>query len=50
VLKYIMPDHDDQFKYYGYAGVSQNVALMLSVIVLWMAQNSSSEYEYNLTL
>ncbi|KAJ6579507.1 hypothetical protein DFH09DRAFT_1146815 [Mycena vulgaris] len=50
VLKYVMPDHAEQFKYYGYANVSQNVALMLSVIVLWMAQNASSEYEYNLTL
>ncbi|KAJ7835434.1 hypothetical protein B0H14DRAFT_3871053 [Mycena olivaceomarginata] len=38
------------FKYYGYANVGQNVALMISVIVLWMAQNASSEYEYNLTL
>ncbi|KAJ7182916.1 hypothetical protein C8R43DRAFT_1145469 [Mycena crocata] len=50
VLKYIIPDLAEQFKYYGYANVSQNVALMLSVIVLWMAQNSSNEYEYNLTL
>ncbi|KAJ7755231.1 hypothetical protein B0H16DRAFT_1417964 [Mycena metata] len=50
VLKYVMPDHAEQFEYYGYANVSQNVALMLSVIVLWMAQNASSEYEYNLTL
>jgi hypothetical protein len=50
VLKYVMPDHAEQFKYYGYANVAQNVALMFSVIVLWMAQNGSSEYEYNLTL
>ncbi|KAJ7726040.1 hypothetical protein DFH07DRAFT_853222 [Mycena maculata] len=50
VLKYVIPDHAEQFKYYGYANVSQNVALMLSVVVLWIAQNSSSEYEYNLTL
>ncbi|KAF7338886.1 hypothetical protein MSAN_02211800 [Mycena sanguinolenta] len=50
VIKYIIPDHDNQFKYYGYANVSQNVALMLSVVILWIAQNSSSEYEYNLTL
>lgn len=50
VLKYVMPDYPEQFKYYGYANVTQNVALMFSVIVLWMAQNSSSEYEYNLTL
>ncbi|KAF7324595.1 hypothetical protein MKEN_00500800 [Mycena kentingensis (nom. inval.)] len=50
VLKYIIPEHPDMFKYYGYANVSQNVALMLSVVILWMAQNAPSEYEYNLTL
>ncbi|KAJ7912088.1 hypothetical protein B0H13DRAFT_2008132 [Mycena leptocephala] len=50
VIKYVVPDHAEQFKYYGYANVSQNMALMLSVVVLWMAQNSSGEYEYNLTL
>ncbi|KAF7324596.1 hypothetical protein MKEN_00500900 [Mycena kentingensis (nom. inval.)] len=50
VLKYILPEHPDMFKYYGYANVSQNVALMLSVVILWMAQNAPSEYEYNLTL
>ncbi|TEB24252.1 UPF0220-domain-containing protein [Coprinellus micaceus] len=42
VLKY--------FKYYGYANVSQSVCMMLSAVVLWFAQNTSSEYEYNLTL
>ncbi|KAJ7444628.1 hypothetical protein B0H11DRAFT_1747243 [Mycena galericulata] len=50
VLKYVIPDYSEQFKYYGYANVAQNVALMLSVVILWMAQNSSSEYEYNLTI
>ncbi|KAK7053830.1 hypothetical protein R3P38DRAFT_2852395 [Favolaschia claudopus] len=50
ILKYVMPDHAEQFKYYGYANVGQNVSLMFSVITLWMAQSASSEYEYNLTL
>ncbi|CAK5278312.1 unnamed protein product [Mycena citricolor] len=50
VLKYVLPAHDAQFKYYGYAAVSQNVALMLSVVVLWMAQHTTDEYEYQLTL
>ncbi|KAJ7687740.1 hypothetical protein B0H17DRAFT_1160425 [Mycena rosella] len=62
VLKYVIPDHAAQFKYYGYANVSQNVLyilvgtqhhidlLMLAVVVLWMVQNSSNKYEYNLTL
>ncbi|KAJ7312243.1 hypothetical protein DFH08DRAFT_1087672 [Mycena albidolilacea] len=35
---------------YGYASVAQNLALMLSVVVLWIAQNASDEYEYNVTL
>ncbi|KAK7059920.1 hypothetical protein R3P38DRAFT_2838548 [Favolaschia claudopus] len=50
VIKYVIPNHADQFKYYSYASISQNLALMLSVVILWIAQNSSSEYEYNLTL
>jgi len=50
VLKYILNGYPEQFTYYGYANVSQSVALMLSVVVLWIAQNTSNEYEYNLTL
>ncbi|GLB42478.1 putative uncharacterised protein family (UPF0220) [Lyophyllum shimeji] len=50
ILKYILNGYPEQFTYYGYANVSQNVALMLSAIVLWIAQSGSSEYEYNLTL
>ena len=50
VLKYIVSDYGSEFAYYGYAGVSQNVALMLSAVVLWMAQTAPNEYEYNLTL
>lgn len=50
VLKYILHDYPEQFNYYGYANVSQSVALMLSAVVLWIAHNTSSEYEYNLTL
>ncbi|KAL4255382.1 UPF0220 family protein [Pleurotus pulmonarius] len=50
ILKYILEDYSEQFTYYGYANVSQNVALMLSAVVLWIATSSASEYEYNLTL
>lgn len=50
VLKYLVQHYDEQFLYYGYANVAQNVALMLSAIVLWLAQHASAEYEYNLTL
>ena len=50
VLKYILHSYPEQFLYYGYAGVSQNVALMLSAIVLWISQSGSSEYEYHLSI
>ncbi|KAG8844919.1 hypothetical protein FRC20_003343 [Serendipita sp. 405] len=50
VLKYIVPNLEPRFQYYGYANVAQNIALMLSAVVLWLAQHASSEYEYNLQL
>ncbi|RDB26896.1 hypothetical protein Hypma_005107 [Hypsizygus marmoreus] len=50
ILKYILNGYPEQFTYYGYANVSQSVALMLSAVVLWIAQSGGSEYEYNLTL
>ncbi|KAG2092409.1 hypothetical protein BD769DRAFT_1781434 [Suillus cothurnatus] len=50
VLKYAMMDYPEQYTYYGYVNVSQNVALMLSVVVLWIAQSAHTEYDYILTL
>ncbi|KAG6326688.1 hypothetical protein ID866_12401 [Astraeus odoratus] len=50
VLKYVMHDYPEQYTYYGYANVSQNVALMLSAVVLWIAQNAQEEYDYHLAL
>jgi len=50
ILKYILNGYTPEFTYYGYANVSQSVALMLSAVVLWIAQSGGSEYEYNLTL
>jgi hypothetical protein len=50
VLKYILGGYTEQYTYYGYANVSQNVAMMLSAVFLWIAQSASSEYDYNLTL
>ncbi|KIK56927.1 hypothetical protein GYMLUDRAFT_173672 [Collybiopsis luxurians FD-317 M1] len=50
VLKYVLGNYPELFKYYGYANVTQNILLMLSAIVLWMGQSASGEYEYNLTL
>jgi hypothetical protein len=50
VLKYIIPGYPDQYQYYGYANVAENVSLMLSAVVLWIAQSGSGEYEYNLSI
>ena len=50
VLKYILHSYTEQYLYYGYANVSQNVALMLSAVVLWISQSVGSEYEYNLAI
>ena len=50
VLKYIIQQYPERFNYYGYANVAQNIALMLSAIVLWLAQNSSNDDEYNYQL
>ncbi|OBZ67640.1 hypothetical protein A0H81_12079 [Grifola frondosa] len=50
VLKYVVHAYTEQYTYYGYANVSQNVALMLSAIVLWMSQSISTEYEYTLSI
>ncbi|KAI0715934.1 UPF0220-domain-containing protein [Cerioporus squamosus] len=50
VLKYILHQYAEQYTYYGYANVSQNVALMLSAIVLWISQSVSTEYEYTLSI
>ena len=50
MLKYILGAYPEQYQYYGYANVSQNVALMLSAVVLWISQSVGSEYEYNLAI
>lgn len=50
ILKYVLNNYPEMYKYYGYCNVSQNIGLMLSAVVLWISQSSSGEYEYNLTI
>ncbi|VDC03867.1 unnamed protein product [Peniophora sp. CBMAI 1063] len=50
VLKYVLSGYADQLIYYGYANVGQNIGLMLSAVVLWIAQSTGGEYEYNLSI
>ncbi|KZS96435.1 UPF0220-domain-containing protein [Sistotremastrum niveocremeum HHB9708] len=50
VLKYIIQEYPEQYNFYGIAAVVQNVSLMLSAVVLWLAQNASEDDEYNYQL
>ncbi|KAI5481164.1 hypothetical protein MNV49_005599 [Pseudohyphozyma bogoriensis] len=51
VIKYVIPHYPENFGVpWGIANVVQSIAIMLSAIVLWTAQNADSDYEYNLTL
>ncbi|KAK4055738.1 Vacuolar protein sorting-associated protein 68 [Microbotryomycetes sp. JL201] len=51
VIKYVIPSYPFNFgTQWGIANVLQSVLIMLSAIVLWVAQNAESEYEYNLQI
>ncbi|KAG1762371.1 hypothetical protein EDD22DRAFT_778494, partial [Suillus occidentalis] len=50
VLEYITMDYPEQYTYYGYANILQDVALMLSAVVLWIAQSVQTEYHYSLII
>ncbi|RUS20419.1 hypothetical protein BC937DRAFT_95277 [Endogone sp. FLAS-F59071] len=50
VLKYIVKDIQMPDLYYGIAGVSQCALIMLSTVILWVAQNGEQEYQYNFIL
>ncbi|KAJ1019515.1 hypothetical protein NDA18_005995 [Ustilago nuda] len=49
-VKYLVPVLPQGYEYYGVANVVQNAAIMSSTVLLWLSQNTKSEYEYNLTL
>ncbi|ORZ25339.1 hypothetical protein BCR42DRAFT_399926 [Absidia repens] len=49
IIKYIVR-HDGQDIYYGVAEVIQCGLIMLSTVVLWVAQGTQEEYEYNLRI
>ena len=50
VIKYIVKKWPEHFLYYGYSNVVQNVAIMLSAVILWIAQSGPSDYEYSLSI
>ncbi|KAI8059642.1 hypothetical protein BC940DRAFT_313245 [Gongronella butleri] len=49
IIKYLVR-HEGQDIYYGIAGVVQCGLIMLSTVVLWVAQGTQEEYEYNLRI
>ncbi|KAG0374184.1 hypothetical protein BGX24_010719 [Mortierella sp. AD032] len=46
-IKYIIPEHGDPFTFWGICNVVQNTAIMVSAAMLWIAQNTESEYDYS---
>lgn len=50
VLKYLFQDYALQTVYMGIANVVANGLVMLSCVVLWVAQSMEDEYTYNLAL
>ncbi|KAI7900719.1 uncharacterized protein BX663DRAFT_516285 [Cokeromyces recurvatus] len=51
IIKYIIQLESAQpYINYGIAGVVQNSLIMLSTFVLWVAQNTQQEYEYDLRI
>lgn len=49
ILKYVVPGYD-KYIYYGGANVGMNAGVMLSAMILWLAQSGTDEYEYQLTV
>ncbi|KAI9832495.1 MAG: hypothetical protein M1819_004284 [Sarea resinae] len=50
VLKYVVPNYPFPTLYFGIANVIANGLIMLSSVVLWIAQNMEDDYTYNLAL
>ncbi|KAF9434827.1 hypothetical protein BGZ76_007337, partial [Entomortierella beljakovae] len=49
-IKYLLPGYGEPFSFWGICNVIQNAALMTSAAILWVAQNTESEYQYNFTI
>jgi hypothetical protein len=50
VLKYVVKGYPLPTLYFGIANVIANSLVMLSSVVLWIAQNIEDDYTYNLAL
>ncbi|KAF9401925.1 hypothetical protein BGZ94_005059, partial [Podila epigama] len=47
-VKYAIPDYGDPFTFWGICNVIQNSAIMISAAILWIAQNTESEYNFSI--
>ncbi|GAA6001361.1 Vps68p [Rhodotorula paludigena] len=51
IIKYLVPNYPESFGVnWGIADVVQSLAILISAVVLWTAQNAESDYDYNITL
>ncbi|KAF9977128.1 hypothetical protein BGZ73_006895 [Actinomortierella ambigua] len=49
-IKYIVPQYGDPFVTWGIYNVVQNASIMISAAILWVAQSTETDYQYNLSL
>ncbi|KAF9136781.1 hypothetical protein BGX30_010863 [Mortierella sp. GBA39] len=49
-IKYLLPSYGQIFNSWGISNVIQNGSLMASAAILWVAQNTESEYQYNFAI
>ncbi|KAG0277101.1 hypothetical protein BGZ95_006528 [Linnemannia exigua] len=49
-IKYLLPNHGPIFNSWGISNVIQNGSLMASAAILWVAQSTESEYQYNFAI
>ncbi|KAF9998498.1 hypothetical protein BGZ80_007575 [Entomortierella chlamydospora] len=49
-IKYILPNYGEIFTFWGICNVIQNAAIMISAAILWVAQSTESEYQYNFSI
>ncbi|KAF9896334.1 hypothetical protein BX616_007666, partial [Lobosporangium transversale] len=49
-IKYILPAYGEPFTFWGVCNVVQNASIMFSAAILWVAQSTESEYQYNFAI
>ncbi|KAF9178253.1 hypothetical protein BGZ51_004819 [Haplosporangium sp. Z 767] len=49
-IKYLLQGYGEIFNFWGICNVVQNAAIMTSAAILWVAQNTESEYHYSFAI